>query len=90
MITRRNFIKNAAGLLVAAPMVVKAQSLMTVNSKLFIPTATGEFIDDLLWIPKTPATIVNDFDNALTKLFACNEKGEIIGVIDWANTDEKL
>lgn len=34
MLNRRNFIKNAAGLLVAAPMVVKAESLMFVNPSL--------------------------------------------------------
>lgn len=29
-ISRRNFIKNAAGILIAAPMVVKAESLMKI------------------------------------------------------------
>ena len=38
MLSRRNFIKNAAGILVAAPMVVKAESLMGVNKSLITPT----------------------------------------------------
>ena len=45
MLTRRNFLRSASGLLVAAPFVVKASNLMTVRPIDWYLSVILEFID---------------------------------------------
>lgn len=63
MLSRRNFIKNAAGILVAAPMVVKAESLMGVNKSLII-TDDFEALFRKVWFRKEAIELDVGFDPA--------------------------
>lgn len=60
--TRRNFIRNAVGLLIAAPMVVKAESLMRVAAPKVVGISdlelvkriTHEYLEEIRYVKSIP------------------------------------